>query len=618
MNTAFISAGSPAPCGVFGRFGLALGAGAFGSVVTFFPSGFGFGLGLGFGFGLVVVVVGLGLGLVVGVVAARPAEGAEGRVTVVSLVAVALGASVEQAASSDADATRKRERQTVVGRRLAFTGSSDPEPRPDATFARMRGTARNAASVPDAMDPSTRAPTLAEPLVRELDRRVGDEQATMRLPSLVAGLVRDGSLVWWGSAGSTGVPGGSPADPTVQYRIGSISKTFAAVLVLRLRDEGLLELPDPIGAHLPELGELPVTVAQLLSHTSGLRAETPAPWWERVHGGSFNELCATALRPQDLLWRPGRHFHYSNVGYAVLGELVSRLRELPYLHVVDQELLVPLSMTRTTARPAPPFVAGLAVHPLAPLVLDEPEHDAGAMAPAGQLWSTIEDLALWSQVLLGDRPEVLRADTAQEMAEPIGLEDVPGQPWSSSYGLGLQLRNVGGRRLLGHGGAMPGHCAMLLADASSRDVAIGFTNSTYKAARPAFYDDLLATLAAGSPRPVQPFCVTQVPEGLLELLGTWYWGPVEYRISASEPSRLELRAVAGGRSCDFLAAHGSVDHFIGEWGYFRGEPLSVCRRPDGSVSHLDVASYVLTRAPYEPAAVVPGGVQAPGWHAGPT
>src|SRR3954452_13768741 len=78
--------------------------------------------------------------------------------------------------------------------------------------------------------------------------RVAEAQASARVPSLVAGVVRDGGLAW--SAGRGRVAGAAPT-PDTQYRIGSISKTFTAVLVMRLRDEGALALTDPYGDHVP-------------------------------------------------------------------------------------------------------------------------------------------------------------------------------------------------------------------------------------------------------------------------------------------------------------------------------------------------------------------------------
>jgi CubicO group peptidase (beta-lactamase class C family) len=457
---------------------------------------------------------------------------------------------------------------------------------------------------------------LRDELARQLERRVAEEQARGRLPSLVVGLVRDGSLIWWSTRGSTGIAGGGPASRDTQYRIGSITKTFVAVAVLRLRDQGAVELNDRIGDHLPELADLPVTVAQLLSHTSGLPAETPGPWWERTAGRPFGDLVASSLRRPDLLWRPGRRFHYSNLGYAVLGELVARRRSAALAEVLRGEIWEPLGMRRTSMLPVPPHAQGLAVHPHIDAVLEEPAHDAVAMAPAGQLWSTVDDLARWSEVLMGRRPDVLQPASASEMAEPVALMDGPGQAWTAAYGLGMQLWNKDGRRQYGHSGAMPGHWALLLIDQAAKDVVVALANSTYQGMRPPFFDELLDLLATEEPRPKEVFgpMAADLDQSALELLGTWYWGPVEYSMRVMADASIELQGVpAGNRDCKFRPAGDGT--YIGESGYFDGERLVLHRRADESISHLDIASFVFTRIPYDPSADIPGGVDQKGWHA---
>src|SRR5829696_1817665 len=138
---------------------------------------------------------------------------------------------------------------------------------------------------------------------RTLLARTARVQREGRAPSLVAGVVRDGGLAW--SAGR-----GDVAEPhtDVQYRLGSISKTVTAVAVLRLRDEGRLDLDDPLEEHVPgtPLGER--TVGQLLSHLAGARSESPGDWWERVPGGSLEELRLTG---DDVVLGVARRFHYS-------------------------------------------------------------------------------------------------------------------------------------------------------------------------------------------------------------------------------------------------------------------------------------------------------------------
>src|SRR3954470_20574420 len=120
---------------------------------------------------------------------------------------------------------------------------------------------------------------------RTLLARTARVQRAGRAPSLVAGVVRDGALTW--SAGR-----GDVAEPhtDVQFRLGSISKTVTAVAVLRLRNEGLLALDDPLDRHLAGTPVGERTIGQLLSHLAGTAAESPGDWWERSPGGALADL----------------------------------------------------------------------------------------------------------------------------------------------------------------------------------------------------------------------------------------------------------------------------------------------------------------------------------------
>ncbi|MGV2919801.1 serine hydrolase domain-containing protein, partial [Streptomyces alfalfae] len=175
---------------------------------------------------------------------------------------------------------------------------------------------------------------------RALLHRVATEQARGRAPSLVASVARDGELVW--SAGRSMVDGHAP-DENVQYRVGSITKTFTAVLVMRLRDEGLLSLVDPLEKHLPGTGAGEATIAELLAHTAGLAAETPGAWWERTPGSTRPAL-PDVLGEQPFKHPVGRLHHYSNPGYTLLGSLVEEVRGAPWAEVLRREVLVPLGL----------------------------------------------------------------------------------------------------------------------------------------------------------------------------------------------------------------------------------------------------------------------------------
>jgi CubicO group peptidase (beta-lactamase class C family) len=423
----------------------------------------------------------------------------------------------------------------------------------------------------------------------------------------VAAVVRGNDVLWTGARGR--VDGQRPTLDT-QYRIGSITKTFVAVLVLRLRDEGKLDLNDSLDKHVPgtSLGHL--TVAQLLSHTGGLTSESPGAWWERAPGGDWHAL-SSSLADGALKHRAGARFHYSNVGFGVLGELVARLRGTSWLDALDTEILAPLEMTRTTPMPEPPNALGWAVHPYADLLLPEPTPDAGAMAPAGQLWSTVTDLARWTRFIGGDSGGVLHPDTVAEMREPAHVDDA--DTWTSGYGLGLQVWRESGRRLAGHGGSMPGFLASVVIDPRTTTGALAMCNSTAGVGIMTVALDILKLLDDYEPAlPAEWLPMPSADPKLLALTGPWYWGATPYAIHLMAGGWLNLRPVSGtGRASRFRPE--SDGTWTGIDGYYAGETLRVVRRADGSASHLDLATFVFTRTPYDPSADVPGGVDPEGW-----
>ncbi len=440
-----------------------------------------------------------------------------------------------------------------------------------------------------------------------LDHVLASAQRDGRLPSVAAGLVRNASLVWQGALGTLdGRTDGAAADDDTQYRMGSITKTLVGVAVMRLRDAGRIALSDRLEDHVPGSRLGATTIEQLLSHAGGAQAETPGPWWERTPGGDWDALVAA---PADLRFRPGRRFHYSNVGYAALGRLLEVHHGRGWFDVVRSDLLEPLGMTRTTTRPSGRAAQGLAVHPFADLLLPEPEHDAGAMAPAGQLWSTVRDLSRWAAFLGGDTGGLLAAGTLAEMLEPHHVVDEPGQPWTGAHGLGWQVWNVDGTRYAGHGGSMPGFLAGLRVRLDGGDGVVVMANTTSSPAMRALAGDLLDALGDLEPAPVMPWVAAADP-GLLDILGTWHWGP-STETARMEGEHLVLGEPGQRRGSRF--ARVSSDEWVGLDGYYTGEPLRVVRRGDGSVSHLDLASFRFTRAPYDPSADVPGGVDEGGW-----
>lgn len=445
---------------------------------------------------------------------------------------------------------------------------------------------------------------LPDAAVLRLDHLVATAQVEGRVPALVAGVVRDGALVWSGAAGSVGA---SAPDDDTQFRMGSITKTFVAVSILRLRDAGRLDLADRFEEHVAGTPFGSVTIEQLLTHTAGLQAETPGPWWERTPGGTWDELVAAGVGQR---FRAGRRFHYTNVGYAALGHLLEVVEHRPWFEVVRDDLLVPLGMTRTTLRPSGRAAQGWAVHPVADLVLREPEHDAGAMAPAGQLWSTVADLGRWAAFLAGRTEGVLSADTVAEMLEPHMVHEEVGAPWTGAHGLGWEVWNVDGVRYAGHGGSMPGFLAGLRVNLATGDGVVTLLNTTSTPVGRSLMTDLHATLLEAAPKAPTPW-VGQGEAVGLDLVGPWHWGPAPV-VASLRQGRLVLGEPGERRGSRFDPV--GPDEWIGLDGYYTGEPLRVVRDAHGAVSHLDLASFRFTREPYDPARDIPGGVDEAGWH----
>lgn len=444
---------------------------------------------------------------------------------------------------------------------------------------------------------------------RALLHRIAVAQTEGRAPSLVAAVARGGKPVWHGAR--TSVDGHGP-DENVQYRIGSITKTFTAVLVLRLRDEGLLDLGDPLEKHLPGTGAGEITVAQLLAHTGGLAAESPAPWWERTPGSIRPDL-ADVLGEQPFRHPVGRRHHYSNPGYTLLGALVEEVRGAAWEDVLRREVLEPLGLHRTSGSPQAPYAGGWAVHPWADVMMPEPAEDLGRMAPAGQLWSTTGDLARFAVFLVLGDDRVLSRASVQEMRTPAAPSETADLATGTSYGLGMQIVHRAGRTLVGHSGSLPGFLAGLVISVEDDVAAVVLANCTSGPPTFTVAADLVRIVAEAEPRVPEPWRpMAEADHTVLQLAGQWYWGTQPFGLRVPAGGGLELGPLSGiGRGARFRANGDGT--WTGLDGYYAGELLRPVRRDDGSVRHLDLGSFVFTRLPYDGEAPVPGGVDPDGW-----
>lgn len=418
------------------------------------------------------------------------------------------------------------------------------------------------------------------------DHLLARAQYDGRLPTLVATTFDLAATTWTGRAGDG-------ADPGAQYRIGSITKTLTAVLVAQCRVEGLLSLDDPVGRFVDETGYADATIGDLLAHLSGMQSEPTGPWWERSPGVETSDLLA-ANTGDGRVAGPGEFFHYTNLGFALLGEAVARIRGTSWRELVQERLLDPLGMRATTYLPGERAVQGRSVDHYTGELANEPATDTRSMAPAGQLWSTLADLTTWGRFLVTGHDGVLPRETLDEMAVPR----------SESYGLGLQWYDHEGRRLVGHLGSMPGHQAGLFVDRETGEGVAFLTNGTTGVLGFELAGDLLAGTRSAAPpeRPWRP--TTRVPDGVRDVTGVWFWGHSAYDVRWND-DHLELHDLARGRLFDRFAQRAD-GAWTGTQGYHRGETLHVVRRPDGTVSHLECATFVYTRPAYDAEAPIPG------------
>ena len=434
-----------------------------------------------------------------------------------------------------------------------------------------------------------------QPLAVKLRLLLRRAQSEQRLPSVSAAVVRAGEVMWAEAIGLADAENGVEASPESQYRIGSITKTFTAAAVMRLRDEGALSLDDRLGEHLPEAGNAGPTLRELVTHTSGLQAEIPGEVWETLDLPAADGLLGRMPDVEQIL-EPGRHWHYSNLAFALLGIVVARCSGTPYEHYVARHLFDPLGLRRTTWHRSEPSAKGYFVEPHQDVLRrDADDFDLRGAAALGALWSTSVDLARWAAFLADPDPAVLKPATVEEMRSLQVMRDL--EQWTHGWGLGLALYRVGERIFVGHGGSMPGHLACFVVSVPEQVGAAALTNATSGADTEqlalALATETIEALPAEPDRwqPGEP-----PPAGHAALLGRWWCLGFEY-VFSHRAGRLEMRPAgpAAERDRTVFVPDGR-DRFRAVAGDHHGELLRVLRE-DEQVVKLYLATYPFERTP---------------------
>ena len=435
---------------------------------------------------------------------------------------------------------------------------------------------------------------LGKALARDLERRVREAQSVWHSPAVSAGLVRDGALVWSTHVGSARLdPVAAPTDDT-QYMIGSITKTFTAVLIMALRDAGRLSLDDRLDTFLPQTRHGAITIRQMLAHASGLQREPVGRIWENLDAPDQERLLRELEDAEQVL--PVHFaFHYSNLAFALLGQVVELLEARSWGDVVTERILAPLEMTMTGLAPDNRGRAlGYQVHPHTGVATLEPQFDLKATAPLGGLWSTVADLGRYASFVADPIDEILAAGSLEEMCRPLIMTDVQG--WTRAYGLGYDLQRMGERVLAGHGGAMPGYLAGLRVGRQDRVGAVVFANSTAGAEPVALASQLVKAVLDAEPSLAHVWTPSQSQPDLDGILGSW-WTEGEETVFEVRDNVLWSRIPGGLPIADTRFVRVDTDRFRAVLGREGGELLEITRGPGGSVERMHFATYALTRAP---------------------
>ena len=286
------------------------------------------------------------------------------------------------------------------------------------------------------------------------------------IPGLSAAIVYQGETLWAGGYGYADAAAARPATADTVYPLASITKVVTCCAVMRLRDEGKLQLDDPISRFIqpfpvrkpsPETPE--PTLRQIASHTAGFQRETPSDAWETLVFPSIEELLGS-LADVELVFPPLKQFKYSNIAYALLGHVVTLVSGRPYTEYVETEILASLGMASSAFEPQGEVAERVTTrYPWC----DEqgpgdpgPPLSIGCFYPVGGLCASVVDIARFAAFHLGFPPEgaegVLARPSAREMQTPQWVQP----DGSGGHAIGWGWGKAAGRFAVGHSGGIPG------------------------------------------------------------------------------------------------------------------------------------------------------------------
>jgi CubicO group peptidase (beta-lactamase class C family)/D-alanyl-D-alanine dipeptidase len=397
----------------------------------------------------------------------------------------------------------------------------------------------HAASAQARIEPAARY----APVVRALEPLINWELRTHGIPAISIALVDDQEIVWARGFGVERIADSVPASAETIHRVGSVSKLFTDLAIMQLVERGVLDLDAPVTRYLPDFtpenpfgGE--ITLRHLMSHRAGLVREPPAGHYFDSSGTSLAATVAS-LTPTRLVFAPGERVKYSNAGIAVVGRVLEATQGKPFGAYLDSALLSPLGMRRSAFERRPD---------LAPRTADAlmwgydgrrsaaPTWELG-MAPAGSMYTPVLDLARFLRMLNAggtiDGKRIVRRETLEAMWTPQFAQNV-----TQGAGLGFFVFQLGGKRAVGHGGAIYGFATelMSLPDDKLGVVVVatldGANAVTERIARAAL--EMMLAVRAGQPVAAATTSAAPTAERALALHGRYRKGDAGFDLFARD------------------------------------------------------------------------------------
>lgn len=418
------------------------------------------------------------------------------------------------------------------------------------------------APVPRFADPDRRA-KLAKGFP-EIDRRFQDYAAAAHVPGAAWGIIVDGRLAHTGVTGYRDVPSKASVTPDTVFRIASMTKSFTAIAILKLRDEGKLSLDDPAEKYVPEMRALVyptsdsprITIRHLLSHAEGFPEDNP--WGDQQLANTDAQLSAQIQAGIPFSNAPGVAYEYSNFGFAILGRIVANVadpsgspRTAAYTQYIRDHVLTPLGMTSTTLEPAqvPADKLARGYRWEDAQWKNEPLLANGSFGSMGGMLTTLSDLGKYVGAFLAAWPPrdgaegaPIRRSSLREMqqvsrpAAAVVSRMANGvQLNSGGYGYGLRItQSCHFPTIVAHGGGLPGFGTQMRWLPEYGIGIIAFGNLTYTS-WPRTFDAALEVLARTGglqPRVIEPSpALTAARDAVASLVVKWDDGVAD-RIAA--------------------------------------------------------------------------------------